>query len=126
MPCLPRAVLLLAAGAFAAAPQANGQDVQFTASSDKQARAVRVDRAPVLDGTLSDPLWQQAQPFADFRQREPYEGRAPTEKTEVRILYTRHQVYFGITCYDSDPSGIVATELRRDLQQHLDDYFSIR
>jgi hypothetical protein len=81
----------------------------------RTARATRVDRAPKLDGTLNDPLWLQASPVDDFLQREPFEGQAPTEKTEVRILYTKHEVYFGISCLDSDPKGIVATELRRDV-----------
>ncbi len=88
-------------------------------------RASRVDHAPVLDGTLNDPLWQQAAPITNFLQREPYEGRPPTERTEVRVLYTKNAVYFGITCFDSDPKKIVATELRRDASQHLDDYFEI-
>src|SRR5712691_3657895 len=63
------------------------------------AEAVRVDRAPKLDGTLADPLWQSAKVVTDFRQREPNEGEPSTEKTEIRILYTRHAVYFGIHCY---------------------------
>jgi len=91
----------------------------------RTAEASRVDRAPRLDGTLDDPLWQQASPISKFLQREPYEGKAPTELTEVRILYDKHQVYFGITCFDSDPNTIVATELRRDVSQELDDYFEI-
>ncbi len=78
-----------------------------------------------MDGTLDDPLWLQATPISNFLQREPYEGQAPTETTEVRILYDKHQVYFGVTCFDSDPKGIVATELRRDVSQELDDYFEI-
>jgi hypothetical protein len=78
-----------------------------------------------LDGTLDDPLWQHATPITNFLQREPYEGQAPTEQTEVRILYTKHEVYFGITCLDSNPKAIVATELRRDVSQELDDYFEI-
>src|SRR5258708_9309992 len=90
-----------------------------------KAEAVRVDRAPRLDGTLNDPLWQSAKPISDLRQREPREGELPTEKTEVRILYTRHAVYFGIHCFDSEPSRIIATELRRDVSQTLDDYFEI-
>jgi Carbohydrate family 9 binding domain-like len=89
------------------------------------AEAVHVDHAPKLDGTLDDPLWQSAKPITDFRQREPQEGEPATEKTEVRILYTRHAVYFGIHCYDSAPSRIVATELRRDVSQDLDDHFEI-
>jgi Domain of unknown function (DUF5916) len=91
----------------------------------RTAQAIRVDRPPKLDGTLADPLWMGATPISNFRQREPYEGQSPTEKTEVRILYTKHEVYFGITCLDSDPKGIVATELRRDVSQELDDYFEI-
>src|SRR6266568_959578 len=91
----------------------------------KVAQAVRVERAPRLDGTLNDPLWQAAEPVRDFRQREPHEGQTPTETTEVRVLYSRHEVYFGILCRDSAPNAIVATELRRDLPQDLDDNFEI-
>jgi len=91
----------------------------------RTAQASRVDRTPKLDGTLDDPLWQQATPISNFLQREPYEGQAPTERTEVRVLYDKHEVYFGITCFDSDPKEIVATELRRDVSQELDDYFEI-
>src|SRR5260370_27739181 len=89
--------------------------------SFRTAQASRVDRTPRLDGTLDDPLWLQATPISNFLQREPYEGQAPTETTEVRILYDKHQVYFGITCFDSDPKGIVATELRRDVRHEQDD-----
>jgi uncharacterized protein DUF5916 len=93
--------------------------------NDKIAEATRVDKSPRLDGTLNDPLWQLAKPITEFRQREPHEGEPPTETTEVRILYTRHAVYFGIYCHDSDPSRIIATELRRDVSQDLDDHFDI-
>ena len=107
------------AGASEATGKSPGQD------PSNAAEATRVDLAPKLDGTLDDPLWRTATPITDFRQREPFEGQAPTEKTEVRILYSRHAVYFGIRCYDSDPSRIVATELRRDVSQDLDDHFEI-
>src|SRR6185503_13548475 len=66
-----------------------------------------------------------ATPISNFLQREPFEGQPPTERTEVRILYTKHEVYFGITCFDLEPSKVVATELRRDVSQELDDYFEI-
>jgi len=93
--------------------------------SNRNAEATAIEHPPKLDGTLDDPLWQSAIPITDFRQREPYEGEPPTEKTEVRILYTRHAVYFGIHCYDSQQSRIIATELRRDVSQELDDHFEI-
>ncbi len=91
----------------------------------RRAQATRVERAPKLDGTLDDPRWQLATPIANFLQREPFEGQTPTEKTEVRVLYDKHDVYFGILCFDSDSSQIVARELRRDVPQELDDYFEI-
>ena len=91
----------------------------------RMAKATRVDRAPKLDGTLDDLEWQTASPITGFLQREPFEGQAPTERTEVRILYDKHDVYFGIVCFDSDPGKIVARELRRDVAQELDDYFEI-
>src|SRR5260370_5994535 len=89
------------------------------------AEGTHIDHAPRLDGTLDDQRWQSAKVITDFRQREPNEGEPATEKTEVRILYTRHAVYFGIHCYDSVPSRIIATELRRDVSQDLDDHFEI-
>ena len=91
----------------------------------RTAQATRVEHAPKLDGTLDDPAWQMANPITNFLQREPFEGQPPTEKTEVRILYDKHSVYFGVICFDSDPGKIVASELRRDVSQELDDYFEI-
>jgi Domain of unknown function (DUF5916)/Carbohydrate family 9 binding domain-like len=121
-------LLFLASFALSSAAGAQSQGGPSRAipqNRSSTAEAVRVDRAPKLDGTLADPLWESAKVVADFRQREPNEGEAATEKTEVRILYTRHSVYFGIHCHDSEPSGIVATELRRDVSQDLDDHFEI-
>src|SRR5438034_5567917 len=111
---LPRTV-----GARAVPNQAQTQE------GARIAEAVRVDRAPKLDGTLDDPLWHGAKAITDFRQREPHEGGLATERTEVRVLFTRHAAYFGIHCYDSEPSRIIATELRRDISQELDDHFEI-
>jgi Domain of unknown function (DUF5916)/Carbohydrate family 9 binding domain-like len=87
--------------------------------------AKRVEQAPRMDGTLNDPLWQEAAPITDFRQREPREGQPATEHTEVRILYTRNEIYFGISCHSSAANRVIATQLRRDVTQELDDYFEI-
>jgi len=104
---------------------ANSQEPSSQQEQLRVAEAVRAERSPRMDGTLDDPLWQSAKPVNDFRQREPHEGALPTEKTEVRILYTRRAVYFGVHCYDSEPSRIIASELRRDVSQDLDDHFEI-
>ena len=101
------------------------QPLQAETEGLRSAEAVRIDHAPRLDGTVNDPLWQQASAITNFKQREPFEGRPATEKTEVRVLYSRNEIYFGITCHDSSAGGPVATQLRRDVTQELDDYFEI-
>jgi hypothetical protein len=113
-------VLTAAAGSLAQAPGAEAGIEQI-----RTARAVRVERAPKMDGTLDDPIWQLAKPITDFRQREPFEGQRATEATEVRILYTHKDVYFGIACHDSTAHGVIASQLRRDVSQEFDDHFEI-
>ena len=77
-----------------------------TQEGPRLAEAVRVDRTPRLDGTLNDPLWQSAKAITDFRQREPREGDPATEKTEVRILYTRLGLLFeNLQQRSREPSG---------------------
>jgi len=120
--CHARAGLLLLAVGCTAVLASAQPDAQIPI---KIAEAVAVDHAPRMDGTLNDSLWSQAKPVADFLQREPYEGQTPTDPTEVRVLYTKHGVYFGIKCLTSNPSSITATELRRDVSQQYDDYFEI-
>src|SRR3989454_7244725 len=116
-------LLFRPSGSNAEAPQA--EQAAKDRSGRITAEATYIEHAPRLDGTLDDELWQSAKVISDFRQREPNEAEPATEKTEVRILYTRHAVYFGIYCYDSVPSRIIATELRRDVSQDSDDHFEI-
>jgi len=84
------------------------------AESKQVAIATRTSRPPTIDGNLNDPVWAQAVPFTDFTQQDPDEGERPSQKTEVRILYDDHAIYFGIRCFDTDPKTIVATSTRRD------------
>lgn len=117
-------ILYLQLATLKAAPMPGGHNSRGE-SQRPSVEGTPTDKSPKVDGTLNDPIWQLATPITDFRQREPDEGQSATEKTEVRILYTRHAVYFGIHCFDSEASRIVATELRRDVTQDLDDNFEI-
>ena len=45
---------------------------------------------------------------------EPSPGQAPTEQTEIRIIYDSKGLYIGINCYDNDPSKIVANSMIHD------------
>lgn len=85
---------------------------------------IRTATPPHLDGTI-DESWSAGAHVAGFVQREPFEGKPETERTEVTILYDNRYLYFGIHCYDSHPEDIIATELRRDADYTVNDHFSI-
>ncbi len=67
-----------------------------------------------IDGDLSDPAWKEVDFTADFVQRDPLEGEAPTERTEFAVLYDNEYIYVGIKAYDSQPEGIRSILSRRD------------
>jgi len=77
-------------------------------------KALKVERGPVLDGNLTDEVWKQAVPFSGFKMVFPNPGGAPTEKTEIRILYDRDNLYLGVYCFDSRPSLISANTMAHD------------
>ena len=123
--------LLLLAGAFptdlapqaAAAPQSpastNGTHGQRTLTVRRTELPVRVD------GNLDDEAWSQATVSLGFSQQEPSEGEPSSERTDLRLLYTTTTLYIGVICYDSSPSGIRATERRRDDGFAEDDRISV-
>jgi len=95
------------------------------AADPPSVQAVQVEQEPVLDGVLDEPVWQEASPVGQFRQRNPQEGNPATEQTEVRIIYTETAIFFGVTCYDSQPDRIIATQRARDADLEFDDSFTI-
>ncbi len=108
------------------------QSADAHASGPRKRKRMRAGRngnsrlaPPKIDGRLDDPAWQHAQSVADFTQRDPEEGEAGTEKTEVKILYDDQNLYLGFFCYDSEPDKIVAREMRTDADLQGDDYIRI-
>jgi hypothetical protein len=77
-------------------------------------RAVRVTESPRVDGLLDEPVWASSAPAVGFRQREPREGEAATEATEVRILYDADSLYVGVLARDREPEKVIARVLQRD------------
>ena len=102
----------VAEAADGAAPEP--AQVPGAANVEQSIAATRVTVAPTVDGHLDDEVWSEAVALSEFRQREPIEGAPASERTEVRILYDDDNLYFGFVLFDSDPSGIRATQLRRD------------
>jgi hypothetical protein len=69
---------------------------------------------PDIDGRVEETVWSRAEPYSTFVQQEPNEGQPATERTEIRFLLDRDNLYIAVVCYDSAPDGIVVSESRRD------------
>ena len=104
---------------------AQGTSTAVRQHGKKSFSLLKVDEPPKLDGVLDEPAWKRAEIAKDFIQKEPIQGAPATESTEVRVLSDGRNLYFGITCNDSDPAGILARELRRDNDFGNDDNLSI-
>ena len=120
---------LFVAFVFIARPliaQQSPRSETVTLAAFPTAVATMVEGAPVLDGeVLNDPAWAEALPVTGFRQTRPDEGQPATERTEVRIVYTSDTLFFGVVCYDRDPSAIIVADSRRDSDLRDTDSFQI-
>ncbi len=94
-------------------------------SVHKQATATRINKAPKLDGVLSDSVWRLAKPLTDFIQVFPELGKPAPRSTVVRILYDNDAIYVGAELSD-DPRLIRKQFTPRDAEGQADvDFFSI-
>ena len=117
-------------GALPTAPTAFAQqsvEVETAVTAVPVATAVAVVKvAPVMDGdVLSDPAWVDVPHVTGFRQTAPDEGQQASERTDVRVLFTEDTLYFGVICYDRDPSSIIVTDSRRDSSLANSDSFQL-
>jgi hypothetical protein len=115
----------LAARAQAQAPVDAGSVSYTKASVARVANALRASVLPAIDGKLDDAAWESASPITDFVQHEPSEGAAPSETTDVRILYDDRALYVGVRLLDRNAGEIVVGEKRRDASLNDTDSFVI-
>lgn len=74
----------------------------------------------VVDGKLTEPVWQQAPAINEFVQREPAEGSAPSQRTDARVAYDSSALYVAVRAYDLEPERIVGMLTRRDQRSPSD------
>lgn len=91
--------------------------------------ALRAQGPLRLDGVLDEPDWERAPPVGSFQLILVREGQAPSESTDVRVLFTDTHVWFGIRCANQGPGAIRASLSPRDqildddhISVHLDTY----
>src|SRR6266542_1918752 len=57
---------------------------------------------------------------------EPYQGAAPNFETEVKVLYNKQYLYFGVFSHDSSgKKAIRATDFKRDYDYKTHDHISL-
>lgn len=64
-------------------------------------------------------------PFSAFIQQEPSEGQPSTERTELRFLLDRENLYVAVICFDREPQNILVSQSRRDADLGDTDSFRI-
>lgn len=119
-------VLVVAMCAFFWPAVSRGQSVPPAEPTDRPTiRAMRLgdqDRVTV-DGRLDEPSWERAEPANVFIQSEPRNGEPGTERTDIRVMFNRDNLYIGAQFFDSDPGGMLGNQMVRDGGLGSDDRF---
>ncbi|MEX0321799.1 MAG: DUF5916 domain-containing protein [Puniceicoccaceae bacterium] len=90
-----------------------------------QVPAIRISEKIVLDGRLDEPAWDAATPIGDLIQQQPDTGQAPSENTDIYVLFDADTLYIGVIAHDSEPDRIIATSMARDGSISSDDRIEI-
>ncbi len=116
-------ILLSLAVALPAQQPAGGEAprVRRTAQIGRVAEA----EAPRIDGHMEDPCWVEAPAIGELTMVEPWEGRAPGQRTVVKLLHDRDNLYVGLWCFDDQPERIRSSMRARDARLDPDDRVEI-
>ncbi|HEY0241824.1 MAG TPA: DUF5916 domain-containing protein [Gemmatimonadaceae bacterium] len=103
------------ATAFAGAPLFAQPTTKSQNDPRPTARAAAREGDVSIDGKLDEAAWAKAAPIGELTQSSPNEGKPPSEKTEIRVLYDEAAVYIGARMFDSQgKKGVKAVLTRRD------------
>ena len=87
-------------------------------------QATFLENDPVLDGEIrKEPLWETVPLAQELIQIKPSFGAPVSEKTEIRVAYSKSTFYVAVVCYDTEPDKIVVSDSRRDADLNDEDSF---
>ena len=93
-----------------------------TAAGRRRSLRAGVATAITLDGRIDEAAWAKAEVATDFIDREPVEGVAAGERTEVRVLMDETAVWVAARMYDREASTISRQVVRRDQDSQADHF----
>ena len=84
------------------------QIVGQTDRKRKTIKAVRVEKAPKIDGVLDDEAWKNAELATDFVILRPENGQLVSKEyqTTVKVIYDDNAIYISAKMLDPDPKNI--------------------
>ena len=85
-----------------------------TQNSTRTINATWVDTPPVIDGNLTDSVWQHAQIATNFFRAKEGSIQLAQLNTEARVLYDENTLYIGVHCEEPDMNSLRETKTRRD------------
>ena len=85
-----------------------------TQNTRRTIRAVWTENPPVIDGDLTEPVWQYADIATNFFRAKEGETHPAELDTEVRVLYDENTLYIGVRCEEPDMKSLRETLTRRD------------
>ena len=90
------------------------------------------EKAPIIDGNLTDAGWNIVEWDGDFIEWRPNENTAPHQQTKFKIVYDNKNLYIAIRLLDKEPDSIVRRLSRRDgfdgdwIEINFDSYHDLR
>ena len=80
----------------------------------------KINSAPIIDGNLSDEIWQKIKPITNLGS---YDGLAVSlvEKTEIYLGHDENNLYLAARCFESDCSQLKAGATEHDGATYMDD-----
>ena len=82
-------------------------------TSDKKIVAVRTNNQIIIDGHLTEQVWQRPG-YTELEQQDPDQGLKPSQESEFWVAYDDEAIYFAAKYYDTQPDSIMARLVRRD------------
>ena len=87
-------------------------------------KANLVENSPELDGNiLEDKVWKNLESIGSMVQTKPSFGLSSSEKTDIKVAFSKTVMFVGVVCYDSSPNTLVVSDSRRDASLDDDDSF---
>ncbi len=88
--------------------------------------STKIEQHLKVDGRLDEPVWSNAKPASDLIQIEPFQGQNANQQTDIRVLFNKQFLYFGVFSKDSlGQKALRAIDFKRDFDFRKHDLINL-